>query len=50
MNTKKKKICLLLSEQVVNEFVKKTKDLGIKQNFVTESLLKGWTNKPIQTI
>ena len=44
---KKKKICLLLSENVVNDFAKKTKQTGIKQNFVIEALLRNWLTKPV---
>lgn len=47
---KKKKICLLLSENVVNEFAKKSKSTGIKQNFVAEALLKNWLSKPINVV
>jgi len=44
---KKKRICLLLSESVVNDFRKKSRSTGIKQNYVIEALLKNWVSKPI---
>lgn len=48
-DTRKKRICLLLSEDVINNFVKKTKQTGLNQGYVVEKLLEHWTRKTIDT-